>query len=99
MELTAGNDNWDGKMILYTNITDAQTALLVALVEEGPIEDSKVDTAAKFQLVKSGLAVIVCCKGARDFTAATNLGANLYCRIFNSMSLKEALQNRKMVEA
>lgn len=56
---------------------------LVALVEEGPLEDGDVPSKqGRNALIERGFAQRIVVKGDDGFTAATILGARLYCMFF-----------------
>ena len=81
-------------MILPATITQAQRHVLIALVEAGPMQDDEllVSLGAVEALIAEQLACRICSKGATGFVAATYLGMNVYCQLFNATSIAEAMQ-------
>lgn len=80
------------------NITGAQLDTLIALVENGPLDDGHVPSkSARDDLVQQEFAAKVVHKGEQGYQAATYKGSSLYCRIFGgSNTIREAKAYRVM---
>lgn len=74
---------------------------LVALVENGPLEDGDVPSkSGRDDLIDAGYAVRIVQKGSDGWTAATYEGRNTYCKRYgNAATMKEAKANRLMQRA
>jgi hypothetical protein len=77
-------------------LTGAEVDTLIALVENGPLEDGDVPSkSGRDSLISRGLAVKIVVKGSDGYNAATYLGRDVYTKRYFGDTLADAITVRR----